>query len=200
MTSTYVKQGIAAAIITAAAAVAAGNAARADGIVSFDVGDSHVCIGVLSCLFKAEDTGGRGKDKTVDHRGKTRDHRKQADKKRENTVVVIEPNVRDHRTKVVVRDHRSKPEVRDHRTRPEVRDHRAKKPERRNTVVDVAPVRFSCAYGANTLVKMGYRAVNGFDCVGAVYHYSAIKRDLLYRAAFDARSGALAIDMIGFAH
>lgn len=191
MTSTSIKRKTAVVLIAATAAFAAGNAARADGVVSFDVGDSHVCIGVLSCLFKAEKSGERGKDGTADHRDKTRDHRKQADKKRENTVVVIEPNVRDHRTKVVVRDHRSKPEV---------RDHRANKPERRNTVVDVAPVRFSCAYGANTLIKMGYRAVNGFDCAGAVYHYSAIKRDLLYRAAFDARSGALAIDMIGFAH
>ncbi len=191
MTSTSIKRTIAAAIITTTTAVVTSNVARADGVVSFDVGDSHVCIGVLSCLFEAEDTGGRGKDKTVDHRAKTTDHRKQADKQRENTVVVIGPKVRDHRTKVVVRDHRSEPKIRDHRT---------EKPARKNTVVNVSAPRFSCAYGANTMIKMGYHAVDGFDCVGAVYHYSAIRQDKLYRAAMNARTGKLDIAMIGFAH
>ncbi len=193
MTSISVRNTIATAIITAAAAVSMNNAARADGVASFDVGDTHVCIGVLSCLFKPEDAGKYGKDKTVDHRGNTTDHRKQTGEDRENTVVVIEPKVRDHRTKVVVRDHRTQSVVRDHRTKN-------RRPARDNTVVVVTAPRFSCAYGANTLIKRGYHAVNGYDCQGAVYHYSAIRQDKLYRAAMNARTGRFDVEMIGFAH
>jgi hypothetical protein len=79
--------------------------AKADGIVSFDIGDEHYCIGMWSCLFKPKTYGDRDSKKTKDHRTNTTDHRDVEERK--NTVVVVKPKVRDHRTKITVRDHRN---------------------------------------------------------------------------------------------
>ncbi len=118
------------------------NASKADGLVDFDIGDTHVCIGLNTCLFQSPDS-----DNVTDHRQQTTDHRDQPDaEERESTVVVIKPKVRDHRSKVFVRDHRDNAEderdntivvvstsdveqpsnvvVRDHRTKKKIRDHR----------------------------------------------------------------------------
>lgn len=93
---------IAASIITAGMSISPANA---DGLVSFDVGDSHVCIGGWSCLFQPKKHPGRDSNNSADHRGNTTDHRDI--KERKNTVVLVKPKVRDHRTKIIVRDHRN---------------------------------------------------------------------------------------------
>lgn len=96
---------------------------KADGIVDFNVGNTNICVGMLSCLFKPKTIGDRNADNEKDHRENTTDHRAE----RTNTVVPVKDRVRDHRSTVVVRDHRTSDadqgvRVRDHRV--PVRDHR----------------------------------------------------------------------------
>ena len=96
----------------------AGAPAKADGIVSFDVGDTHVCIGVWSCLFKPAKEDPRDENGTVDHRGDIIDQDPIIDQdvsERRQTIVAATTQIRDHRPKVIVRDHRVKLTVRDHR-------------------------------------------------------------------------------------
>jgi hypothetical protein len=91
------------------AGLLAGAPAKADGIVSFDVGSKHVCIGVWSCLFKPAKKKPRDENGTADHRGDIIDQDPIIDQdvsERRQTIVAGTTQIRDHRTKVTVRDHR----------------------------------------------------------------------------------------------
>lgn len=86
--------------------------------------------------------------------------------------------------------------VRDHRTKTEVRDHRTQRP---NEVVVVGQGRYDCRSGAFQLYKLGYTAIDAYDCDGAVYHYSALDGAALFRAAMSSHSGEMTVTFIGLA-
>lgn len=96
---------VTAASVLGMSLVLAAGSAKADGLVSFDAGGNHYCFGVLSCLFKPEPNGGRDADNMIDHRKNIRDHREVTERK--NTIVIVKPQIRDHRTKLTIRDHRN---------------------------------------------------------------------------------------------
>jgi len=107
--------------------------------------------------------------------------------------VTINSDVRDHRKpKTEVRDHRSQSKV-------VVRDHRS--PQRKNTVVVVAPqYRYTCNSGALKLRKMGYRNIAINDCSAPVYNYTAMDGASIFRAKMNARSGQMQIKFVGIAN
>jgi hypothetical protein len=92
----------------------------------------------------------------------------------------------------------SSQEVRDHRTKVEVRDHRT--PQRKTEVVIVKQGDVDCRVGVAQLFKMGYTAINPYDCDGAVYHYTAMDGHSLFHAAMSSHSGSIRVEFVGIAN
>lgn len=146
--------------------------AKADGIADFNIGNTHVCIGLSSCLFKPQTYGGRDADNVRDHRGKTSDHRAE----RKNTVVPAKVGVR-------VRDHRRVVVVRDHRT------------ERKNEVVTIP--KLDCRVGHERLRRSGYDDIVINDCKAPQYTYTARMGTGIFRAQMHAYSGTITATFLG---
>ena len=92
----------------------------------------------------------------------------------------------------------SSPEIRDHRTKIEVRDHRT--PQRETEVVIVKQGDVDCRVGVIQLFKMGYTAINPYDCEGAVYHYTAMDGPALFHAAMSSHTGSIRVKLVGIAN
>lgn len=170
------------------AALAPLPASAGDGFAKIPLGNTEICVGLVSCLFSEKQGGGRGADGISDHRpGGNRN----AD------------GVADHRNGGTPRDTNGSdtasggtgPTVRDHRT--VVRDHRTKRP---NEVVPASSPTYDCRTGAIILQRMGYRSIRAYDCVGPTYHYTAQDDAALFRAEFNAYSGDIDVDFVGIAN
>ena len=150
---------------------------RENGIFKIPLGDNtDLCVGVLSCLFSTAADDGRDADGTADHRSGSG---AAGDGTRDNTVVPIGPQVRDHRSTTTVRDHRS---------------------PRPSETVPAHAEKLECRVGAVKLHRRGYIGINSYDCDGAVYHYTARKDGSIFRAALKAYSGDLEITFVGVAN
>jgi hypothetical protein len=84
--------------------------------------------------------------------------------------------------------------VRDHRTKEVIRDHRI---PRKNEVVPITREKLDCRVGAAQLLKMGYVSIVPYDCDGPVYHYNAMDKASLFRAAMSAYTGKIEVVFIG---
>lgn len=156
---------------------------QADGVADFNIGDTNVCIGLISCLFEPDTYGDRDADNVKDHRDNTTDHRA----KRKNTVVPVKNKVRDHRTGATTT-------IRDHRVEPTVRDHRTK---RKNEVVTIP--RLDCLVGHEKLRRSGYDDIVANECDGAQYTYTARMGTGIFRALMHAYSGTMKVTYLGIA-
>ncbi|MGI3183883.1 hypothetical protein ACROHD_02295 [Nioella aestuarii] len=76
----------------------------------------------------------------------------------------------------------------------EVRDHRTP-PETEVIVVDQGG--YSCVHGVIALTRMGLNSINPTDCVGAVYHYTAVDGSSFFHAAMSSHSGEIRVEFRG---